>query len=485
MPRTRPAKAPAGQGEYHGETHNTGVDIYALVDSWRSYSTDATNLQSTTSNTANLNATAPAFEPSLSQSTAVTGHKPYEKLRSVHSYARYPSYRVDKSYRVSNGTAERKIVEANNAAQSQTKIKRKKKSAVSSVPQIDLTRQIPVRTTRATADTPLPSIEQGDANLSGLAKQAKLPFRYATPRETRTKSPEAPVASPEYCAAAQRQPVKLAESRKLLVILDLNGTLLHRNQARTSINVRPGVSPFVDYIFNNHTVMVYTSATPWKAEEMVNAFLHPSHRNKLAGVWARDKLDLTQVQYRNKVQVYKKLDKVWNDPTIQQTAEPSKKWDQSNTILIDDSRLKALSQPFNLLQVAEYTKDDNPRKGDQVDAIAYKAQLDIMQDLQLKIEELKYQEDVSRLIRQWQVSEPEISKSVNTVPVWTAVNQEASELRKVEPLVKAHLPTPDSLVDEIEGGVCLSEKKSDRERSGSASSIDEDVFRELLEGTGK
>lgn len=474
------------QGEYNGQNNQSSVDIYALVDSWRSYSTDTTNLQTTTASTASLNAAAPAFQPNLPQKSAFI---PYGSLRSVHSYARYPSYRVDKSYRVSNGTAERRIVETNNTAQGQHQNKHKRKPKNKSAPLAsvqptgEFASRYPVRSKRGIADTPLPSIEPSETTSTSTI----LPIRQVNSRYSRTKSPEAPVATLAYNTMAQKAPVRLTEPRKLLVILDLNGTLLYRVRSAGSVHLRPGIAPFIDYIFENHIVMIYTSATPEKAELMVNSFLHPSHRKKLAGFWARDKLELTALQYRNKVQVYKKLDKIWNDPTIQKSAESGTQWDQSNTILIDDSRLKALSQPFNLLQVSEYTSVADPRKAGKVGTTAYKSayqtQLDVMKNLENKIEELRYQQDVSRLIRQWQSSESEVAQS-DQQPTSTIVNE-----KKNEALIRTHLPTPESLIDENEGGVSLEipeeGKHIHRERSGSVSSIDESVFSDLLRGESK
>lgn len=120
----------------------------------------------------------------------------------------------------------------------------------------------------------------------------------------------------------------------------------------------------------------------------------------MAGVWARDKLDLTKLQYDNKVQVYKKLQKIWADKTIQTKSEPGRRWDQSNTILVDDSQSKALAQPHNLLQVPEF-EDNAPHQKAALQKWRLE-QEEIVKSLEQKLEELKWQVDVSRLIREWQ-----------------------------------------------------------------------------------
>lgn len=153
------------------------------------------------------------------------------------------------------------------------------------------------------------------------------------------------------------------------------------------------------------------------AQPMVETFMHPAYRNKLAAIWTREDLDLTQEQYQGKVQVYKKLEKIWADRGIQSTAPDGVPWDQTNTILIDDSIEKAAAQPYNLVLVPEYTKQDNPesqlqtgnhkhtKKHTEAVAQSIKVQSDILKQLELKLEALKYQADVSRLIRLWQLGE--------------------------------------------------------------------------------
>lgn len=520
------------KGDYYGNFSEAGIDIYALVDSWRSYKDDTTNLQSAVTPSSNLNASAPSFQPAQTGSY----YRPYEPLRSVHHYARYPTYRVNKPYRTSDGARERQLIE------------QAKKGQKSTDTQPGLIRRCPVKANKAQADQPLPSIEPSNLDYflrsnslnkapDGLQKEKyKRPAaRSKTPRET--ASPAPPSTTQQYTSQAQKEPVRVDKPRKLLVILDLNGTLLYRvKSGTTKIYMRPGVTPLLDYLFTNHVVMVYTSTMPSTAQDMVNQFIHPAQRNKLAAIWARDKLDLNKDQYRSKVQVYKKLDKVWKDATIQAAAGPGNRWDQSNTILIDDSKLKALAQPHNLLQVLEYTREDDPAK--ETDKAAskkkHKMQVDILKQLQLKLEELRYQQDVSRLIRKWQSSEmPVPTAPGQVVSVEEDVDQKkvqqqqaADESEQAE-IGRPQLPTPVSLVDgdsaerpmkisddEDDGGLILSfssspvsepppakssksvqipgltllegvERKNAGPRQSSESSIDEDVFKDLLEADRK
>ncbi len=77
------------QGEYHGSyDRNNRIDIYKIVDSWRSYRNDSANLQSSTVQY------PPSYGPLVSDVS-----RNLAPLRSVHTYARYPAYRVDKPSR--------------------------------------------------------------------------------------------------------------------------------------------------------------------------------------------------------------------------------------------------------------------------------------------------------------------------------------------------------------------------------------------------
>ena len=259
---------------------------------------------------------------------------------------------------------------------------------------------------------PLPSIEPSEdiiAPTKGQSQQLQNnelrlgPDGWMSVR--RTASPPAPEATQAYLEQARAVPVKSDVAKKLLVVLDLNGTLLVRPRKSNtqSFRIRPGVPAFLKYLFENHVVMVYTSTRPVNAEAMVNTLLTDDQRKRLAAIWARDKLGLTRAQYNDKVQVYKKLDKIWRDKRLQ-TTHPDKAvvWDQSNTVLIDDSHLKALAQPHNLVLVPEFKKEDIISASSKKHQVAIAAvQTGHVRTLQAKLEELKYQTDVSQLIHEW------------------------------------------------------------------------------------
>ncbi|KIW96840.1 uncharacterized protein Z519_02231 [Cladophialophora bantiana CBS 173.52] len=433
------------QGDYYDCYSQDRIDIYNAVDSWRSYGNDnsslktGTNFQSFYSSyhgyvggpqhrmdplaPQGVNAGSSVFQPSHVRPSHYT---PYQPLRSVHNYARYPTYRVDKLYRISDGTRERDIVQqAQNVlpmAQPQTLSRyqfRERKPA-----------QITPYSVAATAGTPVSSVEaaskRGHVGTVPITKgsQRSRWVRDATP-------PPTPTASEEYKRKAALAPAIRDAPQKLLVILDLNGTLLVRpNRHRPrNIIVRPGVTQLLDYLFQNHIVMVYSSTKPDNCAAMVDQFFHPTQRSAMAGVWARDKLGLNKVQYDSKVQVYKKLEPIWEDKKIRKKAGPGQRWDQSNTVLVDDSHLKGLGQPHNLLQIPEFL-NNAPREGGQALLNWQREQEQIVYSIQQKLEELKWQVDVSRTIREWQTGKRQapgvVDETVDQKALQVTQNRELS-----------------------------------------------------------
>nr|POF17724.1 putative fcp1 likey domain-containing protein [Quercus suber] len=196
-----------------------------------------------------------------------------------------------------------------------------------------------------------------------------------------------PSPSITYLERANEVPTTLDSSRRLLVILDLNGTLLARVNRSATFVRRPRVHEFLEYLFFHHRVMVWSSARPENVQAMCAQLFTPQQQRQLVGVWARDMLRLGP-HYNTKVQVYKTLAWVWDAPAIQATAtRPSLAWAQHNTVLIDDSLEKAASEPFNLIEVDEFE-----RRAEQM-------QSDVLGQVVLYLETLRWQENVSAFLR--------------------------------------------------------------------------------------
>jgi len=102
-------------------------------------------------------------------------------------------------------------------------------------------------------------------------------------------------------------------------------------------------------------MMIWTSARPHNATAILQDALTEAQREQLIASWARDTLDLSPAQYDAKVQVYKRLERVWDALDLKNTHPnfPNERWSQANTLLMDDSLAKACAQPYNLVHVPE------------------------------------------------------------------------------------------------------------------------------------
>ncbi|KAJ5752236.1 hypothetical protein N7520_009153 [Penicillium odoratum] len=213
----------------------------------------------------------------------------------------------------------------------------------------------------------------------------------------RSSTPQLAVPRPTsaYTQQALQKPQQ-GPKRPLLVILDLNGTLIYRKHRKLPpvFARRDGLKEFLDVLTKNYAVMIWTSSKPTTLAPIVK-LLFPTKRNKkgLVACWGRDKFGLTSRQYNAKLQVYKELHKVWNDKNIQLRHpgySSGQRWDQTNTILIDDSKIKALSEPYNILEIPEFVND--PAIDESTLFKKVLARLDV----------LSHHDDVSKVFRVWE-----------------------------------------------------------------------------------
>lgn len=161
--------------------------------------------------------------------------------------------------------------------------------------------------------------------------------------------------------------------------------------------------------------MIWSSSQPQTVSAVCDKLFSRAQRQQLVAEWGRDKLNLTTSQYKAKVQVYKTLETLWADPAIQATYPKSaeaeaegngdgngnknikSRWDQSNTILIDDSKLKALSEPYNIIEIPEFVGFETAGLDG---ATIFPRVLD-------RLETLSLHDDVSKVLREWSVSRPD------------------------------------------------------------------------------
>ncbi|KAE9577315.1 hypothetical protein CGMCC3_g6472 [Colletotrichum fructicola] len=203
-----------------------------------------------------------------------------------------------------------------------------------------------------------------------------------------------PDPTAEYLQRASIPPTLLPTPKPILVVMDLNGTLLYRPNRRnaTSFVERPYAKRFLQYCLDTFHVVIWSSARPQNVQSMCDQLLlgppipggrdrGEIHRRVLA-IWGRDRFGLSKADYNLRVQVYKRLQKVWDDPRVKSShpdAEYGGCWDQSNTVLIDDSLEKARSEPYNLLRIPEFFGNDAepglvvPQVHDYLNSLCYQS----------------------------------------------------------------------------------------------------------------
>ena len=197
-----------------------------------------------------------------------------------------------------------------------------------------------------------------------------LPSRKPSPSVTDSKDHQirlpVPIPTSTYLNNAHAIPKLLPSPQRLLLVLDLNGTLLHRSRASQNYIPRPYLHNFLQYAFAKHSLLVWSSAQPFNVKGVCTRLFSQDQREMLLGEWGRDKLGLTSTQYREGVQVYKRLDRIWDDENFQRLhpgSELRNIWGQHNTLLIDDSVLKATAQPFNHVKVPKFVRGGIEKEG--------------------------------------------------------------------------------------------------------------------------
>ncbi|KAG8969380.1 hypothetical protein FRC03_003071 [Tulasnella sp. 419] len=189
-----------------------------------------------------------------------------------------------------------------------------------------------------------------------LDPQDRKSPRPQTPPPPSNRPPQEPPAAPEfvpgsptpsYIAEVLLPPAITPKIEVKLLILDLNGTLGYRKRSNQTMNPRPYLGSFADYVTHWKSgleTMVWSSAKPHNVDKMVKRCFG---RRKLRAVWARDTLGLNTDDYNRKVQTVKDLKIVWK-------GLENHNFSASNTILLDDSSIKAHMQPYNHVVLKEY-----------------------------------------------------------------------------------------------------------------------------------
>lgn len=252
--------------------------------------------------------------------------------------------------------------------------------------------QLPLRPQSAT-QLPQSNGVTPNADQASSSKKNKILTRDAIVPPSK-ESGGVPDPSPSYLARASFLPQRTAASKPLLVVIDLNGTLLHRpNRASPSKFVaRPHAAAFLSYCIRTFWVVIWSSARPANVRSMCARLIpEPELSGRVVAVWGRDRFGLSADDFNRRVQCYKRLTRVWEDDVVARSHPAyaqGGRWTQGNTVLVDDSIEKARSEPHNLLQIPEFAGDVNEKP-------------EILPQVHDYLNELCFQSDVSTYIRKY------------------------------------------------------------------------------------
>jgi len=348
------------------------------------------------SNSTLLNPTAPIYQPpNIALPLGIPGghygqsaqrFTPYEPVRSVPVFRFMPLWRIDKMTRFSSTAAFQDNILP-------TTIARSAPLAVTGPTSVPALGPIQVFASVSAQVSSITSLQQPLTTSSKVKKRKHIRNGEQTlsqrlAQKARNAAPEPEAA---YILQASRSPTRISSPHNLLLVLDLNGTLVYRKTPSIYFTPRPFLSDFLDYCMANHSVLIWSSARPKNVKRICGTIFSLPQRQHVVAEWARDTLELSKADFLDKVQVYKRLDRIWDNDTIQrknpQYAQGGR-WRQANTLLLDDSMYKAAKQPYNHIEIPEYL---GPTKSKQDDVLG---------QVVAYLEEARRWDDVSRFVKQ-------------------------------------------------------------------------------------
>ncbi|KAI8563163.1 hypothetical protein RHMOL_Rhmol03G0091100 [Rhododendron molle] len=206
--------------------------------------------------------------------------------------------------------------------------------------------------------------------------------------------------------------------RKKLLVLDLNGLLVHRvYRLRPNTNfqnypppdlisgpflvfTRPFCSEFLEFCFERFEVGIWSSARERSIDTILNT-IKTGLKDKLLFVWDQEKCTdsgFKSLERKRKPIFLKELRKLWEDPTLPWCCGP---YTSSNTLLIDDARYKALLNPPNTAIFLQSYKVDNGN-----DTV-----LESNSELRLFLDGLSEADDVPSYVKEHPIGQPAITDS--------------------------------------------------------------------------
>jgi len=173
---------------------------------------------------------------------------------------------------------------------------------------------------------------------------------------------------------------------KNLIVIDLNGLLMQRSftplePSKNGYKIehdakvgnfyvynRPYMKEFIDFLHENFTVGVWSSATEYNARMLVRHLWGKKKEKQLAFVWGQEKCTNVGVftEPRPKPVFLKEIEKIWSHN------EEMEKFRNGYTLLVDDSPYKAVNNPtHSAIHPAEFNilfKDVDITKNEWISA---------------------------------------------------------------------------------------------------------------------
>jgi hypothetical protein len=161
--------------------------------------------------------------------------------------------------------------------------------------------------------------------------------------------------------------IKLGDSSKSLIVLDLNGVLLDKQFFQTeeekarfdptpscyagkfAVWLRPGAEEFIRNLLIHHDVAIWSSAKFFNTQQLVDSFIPKELQKQLLFIWGQEECTAVQTESGAKV-IY--------------TKDPKHIWEkypqyQNCTKIIDDSSEKIQSEcPYQVKICRRWTRND-------------------------------------------------------------------------------------------------------------------------------
>lgn len=190
--------------------------------------------------------------------------------------------------------------------------------------------------------------------------------------------------------------------KNINVILDLDNTCIYSHEARKLkqkpewltnykyhvmdddyvVCERPGLRPFLDWLFKNFNVMIWSAASPDYVDFIAKNII--GKRGKIEHIFNSDHCDESRKKYKKTIKMLRML---WEDKDLQG-------YGPYNTIIIDDLKYVTDPQPHNSIPVKRFVANQRGVNDSELEKVKNK-----LTDIKYKFENAKNKKASYRLVR--------------------------------------------------------------------------------------